>query len=126
MTNPMTLNPQSLGFRMKEMMLAYPSLFPIRIHALHHLYCVLGNGYDWQGGILIERCDDPRRKIVEEMLLRGAPLEEIRAKVKAITDEQRRKTFDDLYERLKARGMTEEDLEGPIPVFRNVYPISEG
>jgi hypothetical protein len=33
----------------------YPSLFESRISALDHLYCVLGNGYDWQDGVLVER-----------------------------------------------------------------------
>lgn len=32
----------------------YPELFPTRKHALNHLFCVLGNGYDWINGELID------------------------------------------------------------------------
>jgi hypothetical protein len=31
----------------------YPRLFANRNQALHHLFCVLGNGWDWEGGELV-------------------------------------------------------------------------
>lgn len=31
----------------------YPQLFPTRKHALNHLFCVLGNGFDWVNGELV-------------------------------------------------------------------------
>ncbi len=32
----------------------YPELFPTRKHALNHLFCVLGNGYEWINGELVD------------------------------------------------------------------------
>lgn len=31
----------------------YPQLFPTRKHALNHLFCVIGNGFDWVNGELV-------------------------------------------------------------------------
>lgn len=35
------------------MIRAFPTLFQNRSQALHHLFCVIGNGYDWEHGELI-------------------------------------------------------------------------
>lgn len=32
----------------------YPKLFPTRKHALDQLFCVVGNGYDWVNGELVD------------------------------------------------------------------------
>ena len=32
----------------------YPSIFPTRKHALDHLFCVIGNGYEWVNGELVD------------------------------------------------------------------------
>lgn len=32
----------------------YPELFPTRKHALNFLFCVLGNGYEWINGELVD------------------------------------------------------------------------
>lgn len=32
----------------------YSDLFPTRKHALDHLFCTIGNGYDWVNGELVE------------------------------------------------------------------------
>ena len=32
----------------------YPELFPTRKHALNQLFCVLGNGYEWINGELVD------------------------------------------------------------------------
>lgn len=32
----------------------YPKLFPTRKHALNQLFCVIGNGYDWVNGELVD------------------------------------------------------------------------
>lgn len=32
-------------------------LFPTRKHALNHLFCVIGNGYEWVNGELVDRED---------------------------------------------------------------------
>jgi hypothetical protein len=44
----------------KQMMVEYPSLFPSRVQALHHLFWVNGNGYDWKKGELIS-IDPPHK-----------------------------------------------------------------
>ena len=36
----------------------YPKLFPTRKHVLNQLFCVVGNGYDWVNGELVD--DDNR------------------------------------------------------------------
>lgn len=46
----------------------YPDIFPTRKHALDHLFCVVGNGYDWINGELT--CDgiyERRYKMIEHV-----------------------------------------------------------
>lgn len=35
----------------------YPDLFPTRKHALDHLFCLIGNGYEWVNGELVDNDD---------------------------------------------------------------------
>lgn len=39
---------------MQMMMDFYPDIFPTRKHCLDHLFCVLGNGYHWVDGELVD------------------------------------------------------------------------
>lgn len=32
----------------------YPDIFPTRKHCLDHLFCVIGNGYEWVNGELVD------------------------------------------------------------------------
>lgn len=32
----------------------YPTIFPTRARVLDHLFCILGGGYDWKGGRLVQ------------------------------------------------------------------------
>lgn len=32
----------------------YPQICPNRAHALHHMFCVIGNGYEWIKGELVD------------------------------------------------------------------------
>lgn len=32
----------------------YPDIFPTRKHCLDHLFCVIGNGYEWVDGELVD------------------------------------------------------------------------
>lgn len=41
----------------------YPTLFERRLDVLHHLYLILGNGYDWHNGILSENSSYDRMSI---------------------------------------------------------------
>lgn len=38
--------------RVVKMIWDYPTLFKSRSDCLHHLFCVNGNGYEWEGGVL--------------------------------------------------------------------------
>ncbi len=44
----------------RELLLEYPSLFKSRGDVLHHLFCVIGNGYEWVDGELVSRYSDDR------------------------------------------------------------------
>lgn len=54
---------------MQFMMDFYPDIFPTRKHCLNHLFCVIGNGYEWINGELVNKDDtfERRYKIVESM-----------------------------------------------------------
>lgn len=41
-----------------EMSLRYSDIFPSREDAIHHLFLVLGNGYDWKDGELVDPYPD--------------------------------------------------------------------
>lgn len=36
----------------------YPQIFPTRKHCLDHLFCVIGNGYCWKNGELVDENTD--------------------------------------------------------------------
>jgi len=44
----------SLDITLLTMIMCYPTLFQNRDEALNHLFVVLGNGYEWEKGILVE------------------------------------------------------------------------
>lgn len=52
---------------MQFMMDFYPDIFPTRKHCLNHLFCVIGNGYEWINGELVDKDGtfERRYKIVE-------------------------------------------------------------
>jgi hypothetical protein len=37
----------------KQAMVEYPRIFPSRVQVIHHLFWVIGNGYEWKDGELI-------------------------------------------------------------------------
>jgi len=45
----------------RTMMDAYPSLFTCEADVLHHLFFVIGNGYEWVDGELSDGCEQGRR-----------------------------------------------------------------
>lgn len=51
------------------MMDFYPDLFPTRKHCLDHLFCVIGNGYQWTDGELVDNDDEyhKRYQIIEHI-----------------------------------------------------------
>lgn len=44
----------------------YPSLFTSRIEVLHYLFCVIGNGHEWEKGEIVNGNDDPTPVWTEE------------------------------------------------------------
>ena len=40
------------------MMDFYAELFPTRKHCLNHLFCTIGNGYEWENGELVDHDHD--------------------------------------------------------------------
>lgn len=62
---------------MQFMMDFYPELFPTRKHCLDYLFCVIGNGYKWINGELVDKDDtfERRYKIVEP-IIRATPRNE--------------------------------------------------
>ena len=53
----------------------YPELFPTRKHALNQLFCVIGNGYDWVNGELV---DDDNRYVKRYKLIKPIEKAEFR------------------------------------------------
>jgi len=120
---------KSFEHSLKVMMLAYPDLFPTPDYALNHLFLVIGNGYDWWNGVLMERPPDDLCREVEKMLVAGRPEEEIRAMVEK--DKETRHPIPSMMKntiaKLKAAGMDTTGLEGPL-VLRDplrAYPMCE-
>lgn len=119
---------RTLNFRLKEMMLAYPSIFPNEDHAINHLYLVIGNGYEWEKGVLEYKCDD-EKSAVRNMLLEGVPEDMIKAWVKKQDDKRHRDMFNDdpnLKALLKKYDIKESyDLEPRSVEPVHPYPICE-
>jgi len=124
-------NKKSLDFRIWEMMIAYPSLFPTRFYAIHHLYLVLGNGYEWQDGRLVERVPDEKRKAIERMLKDGKTEGEMRKAIQKMDDQlygEMRAETRRVSEKLQALSKKYKvDLADPVdhPKSFQVYPVCD-
>lgn len=70
----------------------YPQIFPTRRHALNLLFCVIGNGYDWVNGELVDDDNkyEQRYKLRKPIKRAEFPNEEIWY--------QQNKFYRDLYE----------------------------
>ena len=44
----------TLKNNIRESLLYYPGIFDNALDVLHHMYCVIGNGYEWVNGELVE------------------------------------------------------------------------
>jgi len=42
---------------LRSMLLKYPAIFPNALAAYDHLFCVVGNGYSWENGQLVDSSD---------------------------------------------------------------------
>lgn len=108
----------------------YPGLFENRTQALHHLFCVLGNGYDWVGGELVAY-DDGEPDLSEEEAL---GLEHYARLVEMWTDspygdaaEERVAALREEVERLRSVRSNAETLARTQGSLKgDVYPPSDG
>jgi hypothetical protein len=72
----------SVEWTVRDCIAKYPSLFQSRTQALHHLFIVLGCGYEWRKGKLVERHPHPRedqmpRDAVEILAGHTMPIERV-------------------------------------------------
>ena len=51
---------------------SYSSIHPNRAAVLNHLFCVLGNGYEWENGALVECCGETTYKNGKRMSINAA------------------------------------------------------
>src|SRR5271154_2390826 len=51
---------------------AYSSIHPNRAAVLNHLFVVLGNGYEWENGELVECCGDTTTKSGKRLSMKAA------------------------------------------------------
>ena len=59
------------------MMDFYPELYSTRKHCLNHLFCSIGNGYDWRKGDLVDRdCEFSKRYRLVETIEKARPRNE--------------------------------------------------
>lgn len=70
--------------QLAHMMQEYPSIFPKRRNAVCHLYCVIGNGYDWANGGLVTSF--PGRTVAERKAdkIRDKEFKELKNSIKAL------------------------------------------
>lgn len=123
-----TIDPKSLEFAVRVLLLAYPQLFPTRAHVINHLYFVNGNGYEWFEGRLHEGTDE-KTAAVAKMLLNGDPETWIQ---KYVEDHDRgrfshlHKVEEELRELSRKFGLPEMAPMVPIEaVSLSIYPVCE-
>lgn len=80
------------------MMDFYPELFPTRNHCLDHLFCSIGNGYDWRKGELVDRdCEFTKRYRFAEEIVRARPRNEEAYRMRLEVEKEIRKEKGDSY-----------------------------
>lgn len=89
----------------------YPEIFPTRKHALNQLFCVLGNGFDWIDGELVDDDNkyEKRYKLIKPITKAEFPNEE--------DWNRQRKFYEELYE--------DEENKIPIKYQFEWYPLCE-
>lgn len=91
----------------------YPDIFPTRKHALDHLFCVIGNGYDWINGELV---DDDNEYEKRYKLIKPIKRAEFR-------HEENWYYMSKFYTELKN---IDEDCQIPMQYDFKWYPLSKG
>jgi hypothetical protein len=94
----------------------YPEIFPTRKHCLDHLFCVVGNGYEWVNGELVD--DDSE---YEKRYILREPIK--KAEFKRETNWYRmNKFYSNLYNALNDLG---EKRSIPMEYKFEWYPLSK-
>lgn len=89
----------------------YPDIFPTRKHCLNHLFCVIGNGYKWINGELIdEDCKYQNRYALKETVKKAE-----------FRDEEHWTQMYDFYKNLYG----EDDKKIPFNYKFEWYPLSK-
>jgi hypothetical protein len=106
----------------------YPTLFTNRTDVLHHLFCVIGNGYDWKGGRLVApRHQTDRRDPEENIHTYESYIAEYHynADVHKFQEEIFRKIVEDNNERCRYRIDHAEELALTTGTLSYIYPLCE-
>lgn len=104
-----------LELTIQKMFNDYPSLFKERADCLNHLFCTIGNGYDWENGELVdcgsicrapEDVDKEELDFLQNQLLRGKAFQYYKMSLRdevyeMIARERKREDFDEWLERLE-------------------------
>lgn len=113
------------------MMDFYPDLFPTRKHCLDHLFCVIGNGYQWIDGELVDNDDEyhKRYQIVEHIKRAKGKNEEYFYKC---MDEEKKKNEECFYKRMdeeiRLKSILKENYKqrfGDMKYNFSWYPLSK-
>ncbi len=81
------------------MMDFYPELFPSRKHCLNHLFCSIGNGYDWRKDELVDRdCEFSKRYRLAQNFERAKPRNEEHYQMRLELEKEIRKQKGDSYQ----------------------------
>lgn len=94
----------------------YPEIFPTRKHCLDHLFCVVGNGYEWVNGELVD--DDSE---YEKRYILREPIKKAEFKREA-NWYQMNKFYNNLYNALNDLG---ENRSIPMEYNFEWYPLSK-
>lgn len=113
----------------------FPSLYANRTQVLHHLFIVIGNGYEWQNGALVnrdpqpDRSDEdvqwPYRDLVGELIAEGAiAAEDVSEEMRELLARQCAEHEARNVEFLRRRRNAATLAQTPGPLAGHVYPPS--
>lgn len=90
----------------------YPTLFKERVDCLNHLFCVIGNGYEWINGELVEgECTPEEIQILKSRFVDGKAFQHNKLSLRAESQfYENRNIADGWYERYQMR-YPDEDIE---------------
>ena len=110
---------------LQKMFDEYPDLFCTRQECLDHLFCVIGNGYDWRCGMLVDCRDDRSDAELEEEWQKNNGHDFLRGRKKACQDPKLLKKHED---EKKEWFLDDEDYCKEHPFFAkhgySWYPLS--